>query len=143
MRTVSGHSDWTGTLQDGAGTISTTSATLDAVPYTYASRFEGAEGACPEELLAAAYAACYNQALSNISGKEGSQIASVTTTADVTMGVDDRGPAIVALHLTVEAKGPGMSQQIFQHLAEQARLRCAFSKVLVIDPTMTAKLAPQ
>ncbi|GHJ43269.1 osmotically inducible protein OsmC [Catellatospora sp. TT07R-123] len=142
MRPVSGHSDWTGTLQDGAGTIFTTSATLDAVPYTYASRFQGAEGACPEELLAAAYAACYNQALSNISGKEGSQIASVTTTADVTMGVDDRGPAIVALHLTVEAKAPGMSQQIFQHLAEQARIRCAFSKVLVIEPTMTAKLAP-
>ncbi|GIG00073.1 OsmC family peroxiredoxin [Catellatospora citrea] len=141
-RTVSGWSDWSGTLLDGAGTISTRSSTLDAVPYTYASRFEGAAGACPEELLAAAYAACYNEALSNISGKEGSQIASVSTTADVTMGVDDRGPAIVAVHLTVEATAPGMSPQVFQHLAEQARIRCAFSKVLVVEPTMNAKLAP-
>ncbi|GAB4061047.1 OsmC family peroxiredoxin [Catellatospora paridis] len=142
MPTVRGRSDWSGTLQDGAGTISTTSGTLDAVPYTYASRFEGAEGACPEELLAAAYAACYNQALSNISGKEGSQIASVSTAADVTTGVGDRGPAIVAVHLTVEAKAPGMSQRVFQHLAEQARIRCAFSKVLVIEPTMNANLMP-
>ncbi|MFC8617832.1 OsmC family peroxiredoxin [Micromonospora purpureochromogenes] len=143
MPIVSGRSDWHGTLHGGSGTISTASDTLNAVPYTFASRFEGADGACPEELLAAAHAACYNQALSNISGKEGSQVASISTTAEVTMGDDDRGrPAITAIHLDVEAKAPGMSQEVFQYLTEQARARCAFSKMLVLEPTLTAKLVP-
>ena len=46
-------------------TISTKSGDLEHVPYTFSSRFEGAAGASPEELLGAAHAGCFNQALAN------------------------------------------------------------------------------
>ncbi|MEV0563676.1 OsmC family peroxiredoxin [Dactylosporangium sp. NPDC050588] len=140
MRIVTGRSQWQGSFREGAGTLSTASATLPDAPYTYASRFDGAAGACPEELLAAAHAACYNHALANISGLRHTPVASMTTTAEVTMGRDDQGPAILALHLTVEAKAPGMSETLFQDLAERARAGCAFSKALVLEPTLTATL---
>jgi osmotically inducible protein OsmC len=120
--------------------MSTKSETLREVPYTFASRFEGGKGACPEELLAAAHAGCFNQALANISGIHGLTVETVHTSAGVTMGRDDRGPAILGVHLTVTANVPGATDEKFQDLAERARVECAFSKVLAIDITMKARL---
>src|SRR5258708_4638368 len=108
------------------------SETLRDVAYTFASRFEGAKGACPEELLAAAHAGCINQALANICGMHGLTVATAHTSAEVTMGRDDRGPAILGVHVTVEAEVPGASDEQFQDLAERARVECAFSKALAV-----------
>ena len=60
-----GHSTWSGSWKQGAGTISTATDSVRGQPYSYASRFDGAPGASPEELLAAAHAGCFNQALAN------------------------------------------------------------------------------
>ncbi|MDR6376118.1 organic hydroperoxide reductase OsmC/OhrA [Paraburkholderia caledonica] len=64
---ATGFSNWTGTWKGGSGTVSTKTDLFHDAPYTYASRFEGARGASPEELLAVAHAACFNQALATIS----------------------------------------------------------------------------
>jgi lipoyl-dependent peroxiredoxin len=141
-RIVTGTADWQGAFRSGAGTISTASRTLDHAPYTYASRFEGADGACPEEILAAGHAACFNHALANIAGIRQLTVESVKTTASVTMGRDDKGPAILAVHLVVEARAAGLTGEQFADLAEQARAGCAFTKALIPQVGMEASLAP-
>lgn len=138
---VRGLSRWHGSFRQGDGTISTSRDTLRNAPYTFASRFEGADGACPEELLAAAHAACFNHALANISGLQELVVDTILTTAEVTMGRDDKGPAILGVHLKVEARLPGVSTEQFEDVAEKARLGCAFSKALCVPITMEARLA--
>ena len=55
---------WQGGIKDGKGTITTESKALNAVPYSFAMRFESAPGTNPEELLGAAHAGCFSMALS-------------------------------------------------------------------------------
>jgi osmotically inducible protein OsmC len=100
---VTGHSEWHGPFKDGTGTVSTTTDTLRGAPYTYASRFEGAPGAIPEELLATGHAGCFNHALANIAGMNDLVAESVRTAVEVTMATDEHGPSIAAVHLTVDA----------------------------------------
>jgi osmotically inducible protein OsmC len=68
---ATGLSTWQGTCETGFGTISTTSDTFKAKPYSFSSRFNGTSGASPEELLAAAQAGYFNQALANNFGMIG------------------------------------------------------------------------
>jgi len=138
-----GYSDWTGTWKEGTGSISTDSNTLPKTQYTYASRFEGADGASPEELLAAAEAGCFNQALANNFGMNELAAASIATVAVVETGKDEQGsPAILRIDISVEAKVPGASQEIFDHCVERARTRCSIAKVLRCDINVKAKLLP-
>jgi osmotically inducible protein OsmC len=138
-RQVRGSSFWSGPFREGNGTISTASETLTDEPYTYASRFEGAEGASPEELLAAAHAACFNHAVANIAQVRGLQVQSVTTSASLTMGRDESGPAILGVHLDTKAKVSEATKAHFQDLAERARTGCALSKALNVEITLTAE----
>jgi len=62
-RTASGV--WHGDLRSGSGQIDSTSGVLNATPFTFATRFENAKGTNPEELIAAAHAACYSMAFAN------------------------------------------------------------------------------
>ncbi|GHH32363.1 OsmC family peroxiredoxin [Lentzea cavernae] len=139
---VEAYSDWSGSFREGTGIVSTaTTATLPDAPYTFASRFEGAPGAIPEELLAAGHAGCFNHALANISGQNDLVLDSVHTTVRLTMSTDDHGPSIAAIHFTVDATLPGASDEKFQEIAEGARAWCAFSKALsAVDITMQATL---
>jgi lipoyl-dependent peroxiredoxin len=138
---ATGFSTWTGTWKEGSGTISTTSDTLRKVPVSFASRFEGAPGASPEELLAAAHASCFNQALVNNFGMLGFTADSVDTAVSVEMGKDEENtPAITRLAVTVKAKVPGLSQAQFDYCAERARTRCSIAKALKIEIAMTATL---
>ncbi|MEU3461266.1 OsmC family peroxiredoxin [Streptomyces sp. NPDC006733] len=136
-----GTSQWRGAFQDGEGTISTATDTLPSAVYTFASRFEGAPGAIPEELLAAGHAGCFNHALANISGQHNLQVESARTSVELTMGTDDHGPAITKIHVTTDATIPGATEEKFQHIAEGARARCSISKALSVPITMTATLS--
>lgn len=138
---VVGRSDWHGSFRDGEGTISTATDTLSDAAYTYASRFDGAPGAIPEELLAAGHAGCFNHAVANISGRSGLTVESMHTSVEVTMGTDDHGPAIIGIHVTTEATIPGATGEKFQQIAEGARAWCAFSKALSVEITMKATLS--
>jgi osmotically inducible protein OsmC len=136
-----GKSTWYGTWKQGHGTISTETDTIPEAKYSYASRFEGAPGASPEELLCAAHAGCFNQALANNFGMIGLEPESIMTFAKIEFGTGQDGhPAIFSIHITVEAKVPGITQERFEYCAERARSNCTISKVLKCDITMTATL---
>jgi osmotically inducible protein OsmC len=63
---AAGYSTWKGSWKQGNGTISIQTNTMKDVPDTFSSRFEGAPGASPEELLTTAHAGCFNQACPTI-----------------------------------------------------------------------------
>lgn len=138
---ATGHSNWAGTWKQGRGTISTGGPLIREAPYTYASRFEGAFGASPEELLAAAHAGCFNQALANNFGMIEKEAESIETTVEVELGKGADGhPAITSIHIVVQAKVPGISDEEFHHCANRARTNCTISKLVKSDITMTATL---
>lgn len=62
---------WQGGLRDGQGSLTTDSGVLSATPYSFGTRFEGAAGTNPEELIAAAHAGCFSMALSMMLGEAG------------------------------------------------------------------------
>lgn len=136
-----GLSDWKGTWKEGAGTISTTTDTFKDKPYSFSSRFEGTPGASPEELLAAAQAGCFNQALANNFGMIGFEADSIETSVAVELGYGDNGhPAILSSFVTTSAKVPGISQERFDYCAERARTTCTIAMLLKIDIGMAATL---
>ena len=76
-----GSAVWKGSLKEGAGTISSETGVLKNAPYGFKARFEDGPGTNPEELIAAAHAACYSMALSAGLGKEGFTAESIETSA--------------------------------------------------------------
>ncbi|MCD0462738.1 OsmC family protein [Roseiconus lacunae] len=131
---------WKGGLKDGSGTLQTTSTALQSTPYDFKTRFEGAEGTNPEELIAAAHAGCFSMALSNILGQSDLTADSIETSATVTLGKDDDGPAITKVHLVVKATVPGATEETFLECAGKAKEGCPVSKLLNAEITMDAQL---
>lgn len=136
-----GYSDWSGSWKEGAGSISTESLTVPKTYYSYATRFEGANGASPEELLAAAEAGCFNQALANNFGMNNLKAESIATSAVVEVGRDEKdSPVISGIVLQVEALVPGATTEVFDACVERARTRCSIAKVLKVEITVQATL---
>jgi lipoyl-dependent peroxiredoxin len=131
---------WKGGLKDGKGTVSATSGVLNNTPYSFATRFENTPGTNPEELIAAAHAACFSMALSGQLGGANLTAESISTTATLTMEKLDSGWAITAVHLDVSARVPKADAAAFNKAAENAKSGCPVSKVLKAKITMTAKL---
>jgi lipoyl-dependent peroxiredoxin len=144
MTIVTGSSQWCGSFFEGTGNLSTeTTDTIRSAPYTYASRFEGAPGAIPEELLVTGHAGCYNHALANIARKNGVAVESITTTAQLTMGTDNQGSdghgySVEGIHLIVQADLPDITDEKFQEIADDARKLCSISKILRVPITLDA-----
>ena len=131
---------WKGTLKDGKGVISADSGVLNNTPYSFATRFETTPGTNPEELIAAAHAACFSMALSaQLSGAHFTP-ASIETSAKLSLEKLDSGWTITAVHLDVVAQVPGADEAAFTTAAENAKANCPVSKVLKANITMTAKL---
>ena len=131
---------WSGGLKDGKGSITTESGALSAYPYGFASRFEGKKGTNPEELLGAAHAGCFTMALSLILGEAKFTAEQMDTSAKVTLEQVDGGFAITAVHLTLQAKIPGIDQATFEELTAKAKAGCPVSKVLKANITLDASL---
>ena len=131
---------WNGGLKDGKGSVSSASGVLSNTPYSFTTRFENAPGTNPEELIAAAHAACFSMALSAQLG--GAQLTpeSISTSATLTMEKLEPGWTITAVHLDVIAKVPGASAEAFNTAAQNAKAGCPVSKVLNAKITMDAKL---
>jgi len=132
---------WEGEIKEGKGQMSTTSNALQSVPYTFESRFEGADGTNPEELLGAAHAGCFSMALSMILGEAGMTPERIETQATVTLEREDEGFAIKKVHLDTTATVPGANDADFQEAAGKAKGGCPMSKVLNAEITMDARLA--
>jgi osmotically inducible protein OsmC len=131
---------WEGGLKDGKGTVSTESGALAATPYSFSTRFEGAKGTNPEELIAAAHAGCFTMALSAELGKASITAKSIRTTAHLTMDKLDAGWTVTGIHLDVAAKVPGGDRAKFEAAANAAKSGCPISRLLNTRITMDARL---
>jgi lipoyl-dependent peroxiredoxin len=131
---------WKGGLKDGKGTVSATSGVLANTPYSFATRFESAPGTNPEELIAAAHAACFSMALSAQLGGANLTPESISTTATLTLEKLESGFTITAIHLDVLARVPKADAAAFNKAAEDAKKGCPVSKVLNAKITMDARL---
>ena len=131
---------WKGGLKDGKGTVSATSGVLKDTPYSFTTRFENTPGTNPEELIAAAHAACFSMALSAQLGGANLTPESISTTATLTLEKLEAGWTITAIHLDVTARVPKADAAAFNKAAEDAKKGCPVSKVLNANITMSAKL---
>lgn len=131
---------WQGGLKDGKGQISTESGALNQAPYGFNTRFEGTPGTNPEELIGAAHAGCFSMALSMILGEAGLTPERIDTKAEVTLDKQPDGFAITAVHLVLQARVPGASEDQFKELANKAKAGCPVSKVLNANISLDATL---
>ncbi|MEI4470524.1 OsmC family protein [Frigidibacter sp. MR17.24] len=138
MIVKSGSAEWSGSLKEGKGSVSTESGALDKQAYGFAIRFEGKTGTNPEELIGAAHASCFSMALSNILGQEGITPEKIATTSKVTLD-PSAGPKITKVHLVTEIKAPADEAKILE-CAEKAKAGCPVSQLLDAEITMEAKV---
>ena len=96
-------------------------------PYTWASRFATGPGTNPEELIGAAHAGCFSMFLSSVLTKAGFTPTRISTTATVHL---TDGPTISLIELNCEAEVPGVSNEVFQEKAAEAKQKCPVSKLL-------------
>ena len=133
---------WHGSLMEGDGTItSTTSGAIGEQPVSWASRAEDANGkTSPEDLIAAAHAACFAMALAHGLAQGGTPADQLNTSATVTF---QPGEGITKIALTVEGRVPGIDESAFLEAAEGAKANCPVSKALagVPDISLDAHLA--
>ncbi len=136
-----GSANWSGTLKDGTGKVSTQTGVLKGQPYGFKTRFEGETGTNPEELIGAAHASCFAMALSGQLGQHDLEAEEITATSTVSLEKGDAGFSITKIHLDVTAKVPGANDDTFQTAAKAAKEGCPVSKVLAgAEITMDAKL---
>jgi osmotically inducible protein OsmC len=135
-----GSAQWKGDLKNGTGGISTETGVLRNAPYGFKARFEDGPGTNPEELIAAAHAACFTMALSAGLGKAGFTADSIQTEAAVRLEKVGDGFAITHSDLVCVAKVPGVDERAFQEIAEQTKAGCPVSKVLNAKISLSAKL---
>lgn len=131
---------WQGDLKGGKGSISTASTVLKDTQYSFGTRFENGAGTNPEELIAAAHAACFSMALSAALSGAGFTPERVATQATVSLDQVQGGWTITAVELKLDAKVPGIDQAKFDQLAQDAKQNCPVSKVLKAEISLQSTL---
>lgn len=129
MPTRKASATWEGGLQSGKGNFEGESGGIGG-SYSAGSRFAEQPGSNPEELLAAAHAACYSMALSVELEKAGTPGTRVTTDAACTVEKVGEGFTITTMKLTTRATVPGIDDAEFQRLANGAKEGCPVSRAL-------------
>lgn len=120
---------WEGGLKSGKGTFKGESGGVGG-SYSFSSRFEEGAGSNPEELLAAAHAACFSMALSAQLDRNGTAPTRVETNAVCTVEKVGEGFKITTMKLTTRAKVPNIAAEKFQELAKAAVEGCPVSQAL-------------
>ena len=138
MATRNGSAQWRGDLQGGSGQLQVGEGVFDEA-YSAASRFEEGEGTNPEELIAAAHAACFSIAVSNILASNGHTPESVETRARVHLRNIDGAPTLARIDLETEGRVPGIDEDTFRQHAEQAKADCPVSRALGAVPEMNVE----
>jgi lipoyl-dependent peroxiredoxin len=129
---------WQGGLKEGKGEVSVASGVLANTPYTFATRFEGQKGTNPEEMIAAAHAACFAMAFSAQLGEAGITPKRIDSSATVTLEKTDGGFAVTSSHLAVTVQAPGADRAKVETAANNAKAGCPISKLLNAKITMEA-----
>lgn len=124
--------EWHGSLIEGSGRVNLESSGLGSFDVTWASRAEAPDGhTSPEELLAAAHAACFSMALSSGLTKAGTPPTTLRTRVEVDF---QPGEGITGIRLQVSGDVPGLDDEGFRAAAEEARVGCPVSKALAATP---------
>lgn len=132
--------EWNGSLKQGQGSMKPDHGS--AIPFSLTTRFEGAQGSNPEELIGAALSGCFSMALASALGKEGLEPKKIETQAAVTLTRDDVGFAIGKIELTTRVQVEGIDAVKFDHIARATKESCPVSKALLgTTVTLDAKLA--
>lgn len=122
---------WRGDLKRGTGSVSSDSGVLAEERYSFKTRFEQEPGTNPEELIAAAHAACYSMAFSGTLGEQGYRPESIETRASCTVSPKKGGGfEITRMALHVRGRVPGMDASTFDRLAHEADGGCPVSNLL-------------
>ena len=119
--------------KEGQGWVSTQSGVLKDQRYGFTTRFENEPGTNPEELIAAAHAACFTMALSFKLAGEGINDGSLETTARVKLDKEGEGFRVSRSDLELTASVPGIEEERLRALAEDAKANCPISKLLNAD----------
>ncbi|NJC98983.1 MAG: OsmC family peroxiredoxin [Anaerolineales bacterium] len=123
---------WNGDTKSGNGVISTESQTLFEKKYTYKTRFDGSDntGTNPEELIAAAHAACFSMALASTLKKNGFEPRQTDTTATCMLAPENGGYEITGMELHIRADVPNIDDTKFQKMVDEADKNCPVSNLL-------------
>ena len=121
----------------GKGHVSTQSGVLSDSPYGFSTRFEDEPGTNPEELVAAAHAACFTMALSFALAKAGHEDGTLETSAAVTLDKDGESFKVTRSDLTLTGSVPGIDAGEFERIANDAKSNCPISKLMNAEITLT------
>jgi osmotically inducible protein OsmC len=137
-----GSAEWRGDVPSGSGTFRAGDTISGG--YTFKSRFEDGPGSNPEQLIAAAHAACFSMALSSRLAKAGTPPELIHTDATVTLRPVDGAPTITSIALVTVGKVPGLDAAAFQEHAKEAKAGCPVSRALAGVPeiSLEATLEP-
>ena len=144
MPTRTARTAWNGTLQEGSGQVELTSSKVGTFDVSFPKRAaEDAGGTTsPEELVAAAHAACYAMQLSAVIGEAGGTPQSLDVSVDVGLGPDTKGFKLTGIKITVRGEVDGLDADGFAKAAQNAKDSCPVSKALAgVDITLDAALA--
>jgi osmotically inducible protein OsmC len=133
---------WEGDLTGGKGRVKVASGTFNEFTVTWGNRADRTHGGTsPEELIAAAHAACYSMAFSNGLSKAGHKPERLNTTAEVEFVP---GKGIQSITLTVKGHIHGIAEADFQKLAEEAKNGCPVSQAVKgnVELRLKAELDP-
>jgi osmotically inducible protein OsmC len=125
-----GSAVWAGDLLKGNGKISSESGAVTEAAFKFATRFENDPGTNPEELIAAAQAACFSMALSARLSRGGNVPNEIRTTAILTLSKGESGFKITKMRLVTEGNVPGIDAAAFQAAAEATKDSCPVSVLL-------------
>lgn len=141
MPTRTANATWNGTLRGGKGSFRGESGAING-NYSFGTRFENEPGSNPEELLAAAEAACFSMALSLGLEQNGTPPERVQTEAKCTIDKSDAGFTITRMALDVHAKVPNIDDAAFQRIVAATKEGCPVSRALKgnVDISVSAHL---
>ncbi len=126
--TSGAEASWEGDLFAGRGTVRPASGAFGELPVSWATRTARSDGSTsPEELLAAAHAACFSMALSNVLAKASHAPEQLDTSAEFDFVP---GTGITEVRLTVRGRVSGLAAEDFVRFAEEAKQNCPVSKAL-------------
>lgn len=129
MPTRKAEATWEGGLQNGKGSFKGESGAISG-SYSFGSRFGDTGGTNPEELLAAAEAACYSMALAVGLENAGTPAERIHTDAACTIEKQADGFKITTMRLKVRARVPGVDAEAFRKAAQETKTGCPVSKAL-------------
>ncbi|APU69960.1 MAG: OsmC family protein [Bacteroidota bacterium] len=132
-----GSAVWNGSLKEGSGTVSLESGILKDTTYSFKTRFEdGKNGTNPEELIGAAHAGCFSMQLSANLTEEGFAPDKLETTSEITF----EDGKVTKSHLVLKAAVPGIDEDKFDEIVQDAKNNCPISQLLNAEITLSYDL---